>query len=381
MSRQALTGARIFDGERLLEGHAVVIDGGRIGAVVPRRDLAAGMTAREVQGLLAPGFIDVQVNGGGGILFNDGPTVEAIARIGAVHRRFGTTGFLVTLVSDSRARMAEAIAAVAAALRQGVPGLLGLHLEGPFLNAEKRGAHDAAMIRAPAQEDLALLTAPHAGRRLVTLAPEAVPPGTVARLVKAGVIVSAGHTAADEAVIRRALGEGLSGFTHLYNAMPPLTARAPGPIGTALADPSSWCGLIADLHHVAVANLTLAIAAKGFERIMLVTDAVATVGTDMSEFRLQGRRVRRDGGRLTTEEGVLAGSDLDMATAVRNAVRVLGQPLERALAMASRVPATFLGLEHELGRLAPGHRASFVLLDDDLCVRETWIDGRPSATG
>ncbi len=375
MTALALTGARVFDGDRILEGHAVVIEAGRIRALLPAAELAGALPRRELAGLLAPGFLDIQVNGGGGILFNEQPTVEGIRRIGAVHRRFGTTGFLITFISDTRARMAEAMEAVRAGVAAGVPGLLGIHVEGPFLNPEKRGAHDAGMIRAPEPEDLAILTSLGAGRTLVTLAPEKVAPGTIARLVAAGVVIAAGHTAADHATVRRAMGEGLTGFTHLYNAMPPLTARSPGPIGAALEDRTSWCGLIADMQHVSAASLKLAIAAKGYEHSILVTDAVAAVGTDLAEFRLQGRRITRAGGRLTTEDGVLAGSDLDMATAVRNTVEHLGLPLAQALAMASRVPAAFLRLEGELGRIAPGYRASLVLLDDRLRVQETWIDG------
>jgi N-acetylglucosamine-6-phosphate deacetylase len=378
MTATALAGARIFDGERLLDGYALTIEGGRIAALLPECDLDPAVPRRRLQGLLAPGFIDVQVNGGGGVLFNDAPTLETIRRIGTAHRRFGTTGFLPTLVSDSRDRMEQALDAVRQGLAQGMPGLLGIHLEGPFLNPDKRGAHDPAMIRTPGPTDIDLLTSLGAGRTLVTLAPECVAPGDIDRLVQAGVILSAGHTAGDYATIRRALGQGLRGFTHLFNAMPPLTARAPGPLGAALEDRASWCGVIADLHHVSAASLKIAISAKGWEKIMLVSDAMSTVGTDLSAFLLQGRLIRREGGRLTTADGVLAGSDLDMATAVRNAVHALGQPVEHALAMASRVPAEFLGLGGELGRLRAGHRTSLVLLDEGLRVRETWIDGTRS---
>ena len=378
MSAFALTGARVFDGERMLEGHAVVVEGGRIRALLRESRLEPVLPRQRIDGLLAPGFVDAQVNGGGGIMFNDQPTPEGIARIGAAHRRFGTTGFMVTLISDSRAKTAAAIAAVGEALGAGLPGLLGIHVEGPFLNVERRGAHDAGMIRALEEDDLAILTSLPAGRMLVTLAPEKVAPESIRRLVAAGVIVSAGHTAANYATVRHALDQGLRGFTHLFNAMPPLTGREPGPVGAALEDPASWCGLIADLHHVSAASLKVAIAAKGFEKAMLVSDAMATVGTEVTEFRFQGQRILRAGGCLKTEQGVLAGSDIDMATAVRNTVERLGLPLEQALAMASRVPAAFLKLDQELGRLAPGYRASLVLLDEHLRVQATWIDGVPN---
>jgi N-acetylglucosamine-6-phosphate deacetylase len=378
MSAFALTGARIFDGERLLEGHALVVEGGRIRALMRESRLEPVLPRQRIDGLLAPGFIDVQVNGGGGVMFNDQPRQDGIARIAAAHRRFGTTGFMVTLISDSRAKTEAAIAAVGEALAAGLPGLLGIHIEGPFLNVERRGVHDAGMIRVLEEEDLAILTSLPAGRTLVTLAPEKVAPESIRRLAEAGVIVSAGHTAADYATVRHALDQGLRGFTHLFNAMPPLASREPGPVGAALEDPASWCGLIADLHHVSAASLKIAIAAKGFEKTMLVTDAMATVGAEMTEIRFQGQRILRAGGCLKTEQGALAGSDIDMATSVRNTVNRLGLPLEQALAMASRVPAAFLRLEGELGRLAPGFRASLVLLDEHLQVRETWIDGARS---
>ena len=376
MSTTALVGARVFDGTRLIDGHAVVIDGATIKAVVPERNVPAEASVRRVAGLIAPGFIDVQVNGGGGVLFNDRRSVEGIAAIGAAHRRFGTTGFLPTLISDSPEHMAEAVAATAAALAARVPGVLGIHLEGPFLNPERKGVHDPRFMRPMEEADVALVTSLRAGKTLITLAPEKVPAETIARLADAGVIISAGHTKADYDTIRAARAAGLTGFTHLFNAMPPLAGREPGPVGAALDDPDAWCGIIVDLHHVSVPSLRVAINARGWERMMLVTDAMPSVGSQLDHFELLGRTVTRKDGMLTTADGTLAGSDLDMASAVRNTIRHLGLPLEAALHMASRAPAEFLGLGGELGRIAPGYRASLVLLDDDLEVVETWIDGR-----
>jgi len=371
----ALTGARIFDGARIVDGHAVVVEGKSIVAVVPAGEVPADVDRRAVDGLIAPGLIDCQVNGGGGVLFNDERSVAGIAAIGAAHRRFGTTGFLPTFITDERDRMAEAVDAAAAAIAEGVPGVVGIHVEGPFLNPARKGVHDPRFMRPIDDDDIALLTSFEAGRMLVTLAPEMVPAAAIARLAGAGIVVSAGHTEATDDEIEAARDAGLTGFTHLFNAMPPLAARAPGPVGAALDDPDSWAGLIVDLHHVAAETLRVAIAAKGWERMMLVTDAMPPVGTDITTFELGGRTVTRDGGKLTTADGTIAGSALDMATAVRNSVRHLGLPLEAALHMAARAPAEFLGLGSELGRIAPGYRASLVLLDDDLGVIDTWIDG------
>jgi N-acetylglucosamine-6-phosphate deacetylase len=375
MTALALIGARVFDGTHLRDGHAVIIDGPAIAAIMPEAELTAGTRTRRLEGLLAPGFIDVQVNGGGGVLFNATPTVEAIAAIGAAHRRYGTTGYLTTFITDSRLNMAKAIAATREALARKIPGVLGVHLEGPFLNPERKGVHDPRLMRSIEEEDIALIAGLKSGRTLMTIAPEKMPAATVRRLADAGIILSAGHTAASYEIMAAARAAGLTGVTHLFNAMPPLAGRDPGPVGAALDDPGLFVGLIADLFHVSGPSLRVALAAKGFERMMLVTDAMPSVGSDLTSFEIDGNLITRRDGKLTRGDGTIAGSDLDMATAVRNTVNRLGLPLEAALHMASRAPATFLGLDGELGRIAPGYRASLVLLDDDLEVSETWIDG------
>jgi N-acetylglucosamine-6-phosphate deacetylase len=309
------------------------------------------------------------------VFFNDDRSPAAIAAIGAAHRRYGTTGFLPTLITDTQEEMAEAVAAANAALRQGVPGVLGIHLEGPFLNPERKGVHDPRFMRPIEDADIAIMTSLTGGRTLVTLAPEKVPMAVIGHLAAAGVRLSAGHTTASYETMMAAKAAGLTGVTHLFNAMPPLAGREPGVIGAALDDGDLHVGLIVDMQHVSAASLRVAIAAKGWERMMLVTDAMPSVGSDAATFAIQGRTVTRAGGRLTTADGTLAGSDLDMAGAVRNSVERLGLPLEAALHMASRAPAEFLGLADRYGRIAPGHRASLVLLDDRLRVHGTWIDG------
>jgi N-acetylglucosamine-6-phosphate deacetylase len=373
--RFAINGARIFDGGRMLDGQAVIVRDDRIEAVVAADRLDPDIERQRVEGLIAPGFIDVQVNGGGGVLFNDARNVEGIRAIGAAHRRFGTTGFLPTFITDTRERMAEAVEAVRKGLAASIPGLLGIHLEGPFLNPDRKGVHEPKYMRPIEDEDIRIMTSLGEGRTVVTLAPEMVPPQAVAQLTEAGVIVSAGHTAARYETLQDARARGLSGYTHLFNAMPPLMGREPGPVGAALDERQTWCGLIVDMHHVSAPSMRVALAAKGAERVMLVTDAMPSVGSDMTSFDLLGKTVYREKGRLTTADGTLAGSDLDMASAVRNTVGYLGAPLPAALAMASRVPAEFLRLDRELGRIASGFRADLVLLDAHLSVRSTWIGG------
>ena len=371
----ALTGARVFDGTRIVDGHSVIIADGKIVALVPDSERPTGAALRRVEGLLAPGFIDCQVNGGGGVLFNDQRSRAGIAAIGRAHRPFGTTGFLPTLITETPEHMREAIDAVRDALQAGVPGVLGIHLEGPFLSPERKGVHDPRLFRNMDDSDIALVTSLGLGRTLTTVAPERVPPAAIARLVTAGVIVSAGHTAASYETVVAARGAGLSGFTHLFNAMPPFSGRAPGPVGAALDDPDAFVGFIADLFHVSAVSLRIAIAAHGWQRMVLVTDAMSSVGSDLTEFLIDGNLITRKNGKLTRGDGTIAGSDLDMASAVRNCVGALGLSVEAALHMASRAPAEFLRLDHELGRIAPGYRADLVLLDDDLRVANTWIDG------
>jgi N-acetylglucosamine-6-phosphate deacetylase len=378
--RSALANSRILSDDGFVDDHVLLLDGSRIEALVGADD----PRCRDADwhdlggGLLLPGFIDVQVNGGGGVLFNDAPSVDTLRTIAAAHRRFGTTGLLPTLISDDSAVIARAIDAVRAALAAGVPGVLGIHIEGPCLNEERRGAHDASKFRDLDESDIALLTSLGAGRTVVTLAPEMTSPATIARLAAAGVVVSAGHTNASASEIGEALRHGVTGFTHLFNAMSPLTSREPGTVGAALLDPHSWCGIIVDGHHVDPRVLRLALACKRHDRFMLITDAMSSVGAEQDSFMLQGRRISVADGVCIDQHGVLSGSALDMASALRNAVAMLGLPLESAARMASRQPAEFLGLGDQLGRLAPGYRANLVQLDASLAVQATWIDGAAS---
>jgi N-acetylglucosamine-6-phosphate deacetylase len=373
VSALALLNGRVLIGDAFEEGRAVVLEGGRIAAVLANGEVPTGIRSLDLGGhFLMPGFIDTQVNGGGGVLFNDRPDAEAIAAIGAAHRRFGTTGFLPTLISDDMAKLRAAMEAVRAA---SVPSLLGIHLEGPFLNPDKRGIHEVGHIRAMADADLALLNAPVGGRTLVTLAPEKVGGPAIRALADAGVIVAGGHSEADWATVVDALDHGLAGFTHLFNAMSPLQSRAPGMVGAALDDGRGHIGIIVDGRHVHPAVLRIAIRAGGWERFMLVTDAMPSVGMRDKSFELQGRTIRVENGVCVDSAGTLAGSDLDMAGAVRNAVRLLGLTLAQAATMASRNPARFLGLDHELGRIAVGYRADLVLATANVDVLETWIGG------
>jgi N-acetylglucosamine-6-phosphate deacetylase len=373
----ALTNARVLTDDGFADDRAVLVDGGRIVDVVPRAKVNGAKREDLAGAHLVPGFVDCQVNGGGGALFNDDPSVATIRTIGAAHRRFGTTAFLPTLISEDFTVIARAIKAVREAMSSHVPGVAGVHIEGPFINEARRGAHDSAKIRDLDTRDMALLSSLDTGRTLVTLAPEMTTPATLRHLAREGVVLSAGHTDGTFEEVSAALRNGVRGVTHLFNAMSPLHHREPGAAGAALADPDCWCGLIVDGQHVHPAVLKIALAAKRPDRFMLVTDAMPNVGAEQDSFMLHGRRITVKDGLCVDETGTLAGSAIDMATAVRNCVGMLGLPLERAARMASTYPAEFLGLQDEMGRIAPGQRANLVALDAKLRARTTWIDGEP----
>jgi N-acetylglucosamine-6-phosphate deacetylase len=372
----AIGADHVFDGAVVRERTAVVMDGARILDLVPTTDLPRTTSIRAMPegAWLAPGFIDLQVNGGGDVLFNDQPSAQSARTIAAAHRRRGTTGLLPTLISDSAEKMQRALEAVNA-LVGSEPGILGLHLEGPYLSPEKPGVHDRRQLRQPSPDELAMLTAPRDGVLLVTLAPEIVPAGFIAQLVASGIRVSLGHSMASYQQTRAAMAEGLTGFTHLFNAMRPLSSREGGPIAQALESPDAWYGLIVDGVHVDPAMLRLAL--RGLGHPMLVSDAMPPVGGHRSSFRLHGDTIAVRDGYCVRDDGTLAGTVLDMAAAVKNCVRLLGVPLPDALRFASTHPATFLGLGQTLGRLAPGYRADVVAFDaTDMTVVGTWVAGQ-----
>lgn len=377
-SNLALVNGRVLTDRGIEEGLAVLVQTARIVAVVSEHEaLQRADDAYDLQGaILLPGFIDCQVNGGGGVLFNNSPDTESLRRIGAAHRKFGTTGFLPTLISDDVGRMREAVAATRAAIVQGVPGVVGIHLEGPYLAPTRKGTHDPSKFRVPDAQEIELATALDNGITLITLAPERVGADTVRALVERGAIVCAGHTAASYEETRTGIDAGIRGFTHLFNAMSPLTGREPGAVGAAMEDAGTWCGVIVDGHHVHPASLRVALKAKARGKVFLVTDAMPPVGADDPSYELYGEVITARDGVVRNAAGTLAGSALDMATAVRNSVRILGLPLEEAARMASAYPAEFLGIGDRYGRIAPGYHADLVALDDDLQVVATWIDGK-----
>ncbi|WP_179562346.1 N-acetylglucosamine-6-phosphate deacetylase [Sphingomonas sp. R3G8C] len=374
MTVLAFTNGHILLGDTVAGSAAFTLADGRIVAVDP--DVAPGTPAIDLGGgWLLPGFVDTQVNGGGGALLNNDITVAGLATIASAHARFGTTALLPTLITDTPDAMARALDVVDEAIAQGQPGIVGLHIEGPFINAVRKGIHDPALIRPLDDALLDQLCRPRRGKVMLTIAPEQVSIEALPRLVAAGVIVSAGHTNATYDQARAGFAAGITGVTHLYNAMSPLLHRAPGMVGAALLDQGVWCGVIADGVHVAAPALEIALRMKGPDRLMLVTDAMPSVGMSDGTFELNGRTITVTDGVCQDGNGTLAGSSLDMAGALRNMVAMTSADVPTASRMASATPAGFLGLADEIGTLAPGHRADLAWLDAALAPVQCWIGG------
>jgi len=369
-------GARVFDGERLHDDCALVVEGESIQALARVGDRPRGGEQVDLGGgVLSPGFIDWQINGGGGVLFNANPSVDGIAAIAAAHRRAGVTAFLPTVVTDAPRVLTQALAAAREA-RKRVPGALGIHVEGPFIDVRRKGVHPPEFIRAMKEEDADALIAGRAGVMVVTLAPASVPLDFVRRLAKAGIIVSLGHSDASAEEAQAVFAAGARAVTHLYNAMSQLASRAPGVVGATLADPRIICGLIADGEHAHPAAYRAALAAKGARGIALVSDAMPPAAGGPDVFELQGRRMRRVGNKLVAEDGTLAGAAITMRDAIDYLFNVLKVPLADALTMATLTPARLLRVDDRIGQLKPGHRADLVHLTDDLQVTEVWTGAR-----
>lgn len=375
----AISGARIFDGHAWHDDAALLIEFGYVSGIVPADAIPANAErVRLGGGLIVPGFIDLQVNGGGGVLFNNDPSVSAIRSICAAHAQFGTTALLPTLITDTVPINVAAIAAGVAAEAARVPGFLGLHLEGPHLALSRKGTHDPALIRPMDDADLARLVA--AARDLpnllCTVAAETVTPAQIAALAEAGIVVSLGHSDAGYDVVMSAFRAGATMSTHLFNAMSQMGNREPGLVGATLDYPSAFAGLIADGIHVHPASIGAALRAKqGPGRIFLVTDAMSQTGTDIETLSLNGRTITRAEGALRLEDGTLAGADLDMIDAVNFMIDRIGLDVGEAIRMASLYPAEAMGIASTHGTLLRGAVGSFVHLSDAREVKATWIGG------
>ena len=363
----------------------MLVRDGRIAAVGPVRDVAppASEPVERIDargGIIAPGFVDLQVNGAAGVLFTDDPTSQAIDTMAAALPQFGCTSFLPTLLScpdDVTHRALAAAPKASTGLTAGAQAL-GVHMEGPFLAPDRAGAHDRRLLRPPSTADLdRWLDVSHSALRLLTLAPELPGASEVIReAVRRGVTVAVGHTAATYDDTARAADLGASMVTHLFNATGGLTARGPGAVGAALDLDALSAGIIADGIHLHPATVRVVVKAKGPERTVLVTDAMPPVGAASHEFSLLGRPVTVRDGACRLDDGTLAGSTLTMDRALRNVVEWTGLPLHDALGMATLLPARLIGADARKGSLEVGKDADLVVLDRDLRVRLTLVGGR-----
>lgn len=370
MTLTAYSAPQIFDGHTARRGCALLVEHGLIVKILPLADVPQRAKRVEFQtGILSPGFVDLQVNGGGGWMLNDDPSLEVIKIICAAHLPFGSTSLLPTLITDTPQITAKAVAAAIAAQDAGVQGFAGLHLEGPHLSVARQGAHDPALIRPMNDDDLRVLLDSKQKLRtlLCTVAPESVTPAQIRAMANGGIIVSLGHSDCDYKTAMACFEAGASIVTHLFNAMSQMGNREPGLVGAALDCGLVYAGLIADGFHVHNATIRAAIKAKAKPgALFLVTDAMSTVGSDITSFELNGRTILRQGGRLTLPDGTLAGADIDMISTVRFAAQNLGLSNIEALAMATSAPARAIGQDQSIGTLRSGGKANLLHLTDGL---------------
>ncbi len=371
----ALQGARIFDGFKFHDDSALVIEDGVIVQVTPCEHLDSSISVQNLSGgTIAPGLIDLQVNGGGGLLLNNDPSIETLNTMAAAHAQFGVTRILPTVISDGPEISIKVISAALSCDRIN-SGILGVHIEGPFFNAEKSGVHRLDKIRKIDDNDWQWIDQLARLPSILTLAPENTQHGIIQKISDKGIRVSAGHTNANYDEIADAVNNGLSGFTHLFNAMRQMHGREPGVVGAALSIENTWAGIIADGIHVHPTSLRTAINAKGFEQVYLVSDSMATIGSDLKHFELYGERIEEKDGRLVNAEGRLAGSAISLLDAVRFCINEINLPADRALAMASRIPATYMKIDDQFGSFLPNRIADVCWLSDDLRIQGVWRAG------
>ena len=375
--KYAIVNCDIYTGERVLYNNGIIVDGKKIEEIRDIDKIPKELDVIDLKGLnIAPGFIDLQVNGGGGCLFNDNPTEECLSKIYEAHRQFGTTNFLPTIITTSTQKILQSIESVKSCMKENKYGILGLHIEGPYINESKAGVHDKKYIRRISLDELKLIM--EKGKdviKLFTVAPEVVTEEHIKYFKMYNINVSAGHTKATYDEAMRSFDWGITKVTHLFNAMSPFESREPGVVGAAFDSNNVWAGIIVDGFHVHFGSVRIAKKIKG-KKLILVTDAMPPVGSGITEFKLGDLRVLYKDGKCTTEDGVLAGSSLNMATAVRNCVQKVGIPMDEALRMASTYPAEYLGVRDTLGKIKTGYIANMVIFDNQVVVKAVISEGK-----
>ena len=374
--KQALLGSQIFCGERFYDDHALLVDDKSIVDIVGKNNIPNNFNKMELdQGILAPGFIDLQVNGGGGVLFNNSPNKESLNTIIKAHQFFGTTSIMPTVISDSLEVLEQCITTVTEEIKNN-SSLLGIHIEGPFFNTKYRGVHQKQYISTINSDYLNLFESLKGFPVMLTLAPECISSQQLKHLTSLGIKTLAGHSDATYDELDDAIKNGLDGFTHLFNAMGQISAREPGVVGSALHFENTFASIIVDLHHVHPSLIQLAYELKPTGKLFFISDSMATINHGKPSFELYDEVVNELDGRLVNSEGKLAGSSITQIDAVKNAYQNCNIPLNQALAMASRYPAVYLGIENHLGALKPGYRADLVHFDSNFKVHNAWVSGK-----
>ena len=374
--KQALLGSQIFCGERFYDNHALLVEGKSIVDIVDKNNTPDNFNKIELdQGILAPGFIDLQVNGGGGVLFNNSPNKESLNTIIKAHQFFGTTSIMPTVISDSLEVLEQCIKTVTEEIKNN-SSLLGIHIEGPFFNTKYRGVHQKQYISAINSDYLNLFESLKGFPVMLTLAPECISSQQLKHLTSLGIKTLAGHSDASYDELDDAIKNGLDGFTHLFNAMGQISAREPGVVGSALHFENTFASIIVDLHHVHPSLIQLAYQLKPKGKLFFISDSMATINHGKPSFELYDEVVNESDGRLVNSEGKLAGSSITQIDAVKNVYQKCNIPLNQALAMASRYPAEYLGIENHLGSLKPGYRADLVHFDSNFKVHNVWVSGK-----
>ncbi|EGT5712186.1 N-acetylglucosamine-6-phosphate deacetylase [Cronobacter dublinensis subsp. dublinensis] len=379
----ALTHGRIYTGHDILDDHAIVIADGLIERLCPLADLPAGIEQRDMGGaIIAPGFIDVQLNGCGGVQFNDtadAVSVDTLEIMQKANEKSGCTSYLPTLITCSDALMKQGVRVMRDYLAHHKNQALGLHLEGPWLNIVKKGTHNPDYVREPDAELVNYLCENADVITKITLAPERVAPEVIAKLTAAGIVVSAGHSNATLKEAKKGFRAGIRFATHLFNAMPYITGREPGLTGAIFDEPDVFCGIIADGLHVDFANVRLAKKVKG-DKLCLVTDATAPAGSNIDEFIFAGKTIYYRNGLCVDENGTLSGSALTMIEGVRNLVEHVNIALDEALRMATLYPARAMGVAHRLGSIEAGKVANLTAFTRDYKIIKTIVNGNEVVT-
>jgi len=374
--KQAITGSKLFNGIDFIEHKALLIEDQHIAGIVNKDAIPTDFQVKKLEGgILSPGFIDLQVNGGGGKLFNNSPDKESLNTIISAHQYFGTTSIMPTVISDSLNILQKCTDTISNEIDNN-HSLLGIHIEGPFFNVKYRGVHQKQYINTINASYLNLFETLDKFPVMLTLAPECISIKQLKHLNSLGFKILAGHTDANYDQLEEAVKYGLDGFTHLFNAMGQISAREPGVVGSAFDFDETSASIIVDLHHVHPSLINLSFKQKPKGKLFFVSDSMATINHGEPSFELYDEVVSESNGRIINSEGKLAGSSITQIDAIKNAYQKCSIPLESAISMATLYPAEYLGVSDYIGQLKKGYRADLAHFNSNFHVQNVWLAGK-----